>query len=118
MSYVALATARFEEMRAFYEHALGGKPLQAWDRPGARGVLLDVNGLRIELLDAAREGMTLGAPAGRTHLVLEVDDVDAFHKNLDLDAPAPAEVSWGARLFRIRDPDGTPVTVLKKKGGA
>lgn len=116
MSYVALATDRFDEMDAFYR-ALGGSELARWDRPGARGARFDVAGLQIELLDHAREERELrfGDADERVHLVLEVDDVDAFHARRAKNAPAPRDVSWGARLFELRDPDGTPITVVERR---
>ncbi|MGY6215023.1 VOC family protein [Methylolobus aquaticus] len=115
MSYVCLATAGFDAVEAFYRQALGGSVIRAWDRPGARGVLLEVHGLRLELLDAAREKrqLRLPAPGDRVHLVLEVADVDAVHRSLALYAPVPVTTNWGSRCFAIRDPDGVQITFLQ-----
>jgi hypothetical protein len=75
-----------------------------------------VAGLRLELLDHAREERKLrvGEADERVHLVLEVADVDAFHARHGQGAPAPRDVPWGARLFELHDPDGTPLTVLER----
>jgi catechol 2,3-dioxygenase-like lactoylglutathione lyase family enzyme len=115
MSYVCLATASFDAVEGFYRQVLGGSVIRAWDRPGARGVLLEVHGLRLELLDASREKrqLRLLAPGDRVHLVLEVLDVDAVHQALALYAPVPVTTNWGCRCFAIRDPDGVQVTFLQ-----
>ena len=115
MSYVALVTDQYDEMRRFYGEKLGFPVVEAWDRDNARGVRFDINGMRLELLDNKRERRprTLGQPADRFHVVVEVDDVDAAWQKLDIDAPVPETVSWGARLFQLRDPDGVAVTFLQ-----
>jgi catechol 2,3-dioxygenase-like lactoylglutathione lyase family enzyme len=120
VGWVALATARYEEACAFYGTTLGCPVVDGWDRPGARATVFDLGGMRLEVLDAAREGkMALGDPKDRVHLVLEVSDVDAFRRRLRGEAPEPHDTSWGARLLRLRDPDGIPVTVLApRRGGA
>ena len=115
MSYVALVTDQYKEMRRFYGEKLGFPVVDEWDRGNARGVRFDAGGLRLELLDNRREDhpLTLGQPADRFHVVVEVEDVDAAWQKLDIDAPAPETVSWGARLFQLRDPDGVAVTFLQ-----
>lgn len=60
----------------------------------------------------AEMGLALGPPAGRVHLVVEVTDIDQA-RQLRTAAPAPEAVSWGARLFQVRDPDGVPVTFIQ-----
>ncbi|MEH6473914.1 MAG: DUF120 domain-containing protein [Halopseudomonas sp.] len=115
MSYVALVTDQYDEMRHFYGEKLGFPVVEEWDRDNARGVRFDIGGMRLELLDNKRERrqLTLDQSSDRFHVVVEVDDVDAAWQKLDIDAPAPATVSWGARLFQLRDPDDVPVTYLQ-----
>lgn len=115
MSYLALATERFEAMREFYGETLGFPTLRAWDRPSARGVVLDLHGLRLELLDARRESRSLDlpAPGDRVQLVIEVPDLDRWSPRLAHLAPPPVSTSWGARLVQFRDPDGVPVVFLE-----
>ena len=48
MGFVSLATAQFDAMSAFYCGTLGGTVLKSWDRDNARGMLLDLGGLRLE----------------------------------------------------------------------
>lgn len=52
-------------------------------------------------------------PPSGTEIVIEVDDLDAARARLALATPEPVETGWGARLFQVQDPDGTPVWFLK-----
>ena len=115
MSYVALATERFEEIVEFYGERLGMKVLDRWDRPSARGLRFDLGGMRLEILDNQRERapLRLRPTADRVHLVIEVDDIVEARRRIDVEAPLPEATSWGAILFQIRDPDGIPVTFLQ-----
>jgi len=120
VSWVALLTARYEETCAFYGTTLGCPVVDGWDRPSARATVFDLEGMRLEILDASREkAMALGDPKDRVHVVLEVADVDAFRRRIRREVPEPENTSWGARILRLRDPDGVPVTVLAwRPGGA
>ncbi|QXP83035.1 VOC family protein [Methylococcus sp. Mc7] len=115
MSYVALATRRFEAMAAFYGDRLGFPVLRQWDRPNGRGRMFDLNGLKLEILDAAREkaALELGPVGDRIHLVIEVADVDVAYRNLAPGTAPPITTSWGARMFSLRDPDDTAVCYLQ-----
>ena len=115
MSYVALATNAFDAVTRFYGHDLGFPVVEGWDRPTGRGRRFDLLGLRLEILDNARERrpLRLGAPADRVHLVVEVSDLEAVRDSSRIGAPPPHVVSWGARLFEVRDPDGVSVTFLE-----
>lgn len=119
MSWVALATARYDEACSFYGKTLGCPVVDGWDQPAGRATVFDLgNGMRLEILDASREkAMTLGDPKDRVHLVVEVADVDAFRKRIRGEAPEPHDTSWGARILKLRDPDGIAVTVLSWKPG-
>ncbi|QXP90610.1 VOC family protein [Methylococcus capsulatus] len=119
MSYVALATRQFEALTDFYGKALGFTVLKRWDRPDGRGCVFDLNGLKLEILDAAREkaALELGPVGDRIHLVIEVTDVDAAHRALAIHAPPPITTSWGSRTFSLRDPDGTAVCYLQWVAG-
>ena len=116
MSYVALATDAFDEVVRFYGGALVFPVIAQWDRPNGRGLRFDLGGgLRLEILDNSRERKPafLSTPGGRTHLVIEVEDIDVAWRGLKVRAPAPQTVSWCARLFQLRDPDGTLITYLE-----
>ncbi len=121
MSYIALATDRFDELARFYGETLRFPTVAEWDRPGGRGRRFDLGGgLRLEVLDNSRERRpcALFEPGERTHIVIEVENVDAAWRELAAAAPEPRTVSWGARLFQVRDPDGVPVTYLQWVRGA
>ncbi len=115
MSYVALATDRFELVVRFYGEDLGFPVVAEWDRANGRGHRFDLGGIRLEILDNGRERhpLPLAAPADRFHVVVEVDDVEAARNRLAIAAPAVEATSWGARMFQVRDPDGVPVTFLQ-----
>ena len=116
VSYLALATNAFDAMAQFYGELLGFPVMSEWDRAHGRGKRFDLGGgLRLESLDNQRERtpLPLGTPGDRVHMVVEVPDIEAAHRRLVLAAPAPQAVSWGARLFALRDPDGVPVAFLQ-----
>jgi catechol 2,3-dioxygenase-like lactoylglutathione lyase family enzyme len=115
MSYVALATDRFDEVVRFYGTDLGFPVVEQWERPNGRGQRFDLGDMRLEILDNQREQqpLRLGVPADRVHLVIEVEDIDVARRRIQIDVPSPQATSWGARLFQVRDPDGVPVTFLQ-----
>ncbi len=115
MSYVALVTDRYDEMVRFYGEDLGFEVVTQWDRSNARGLRFDLGGIRLEIMDNQRERkpLSLGAPADRFHVVIEVDDIEVARQRIKIDAPPTQDTSWGARLFQIRDPDGVPATFLQ-----
>ncbi len=115
MSYVALATDRVGEVTSFYGELLGFPVVEQWDRPNGRGRRFDIGGMRLEILDNDRERnpLTLGEPADRFHVVVEVEDIEDARHRIAIEAPPSQAVSWGARIFQIRDPDGVPITFLQ-----
>lgn len=115
MSYMTLATDRFDEVAQFYGELLGFPVVRGWDRPNGRGRVFDAHGLRLEILDASREPrpMVLSPPGDRVHVVVEVPDIEAVQRALPIDTPAPLTTHWGTRLFQIRDPDGVAVWFMQ-----
>jgi len=115
MSYMALATDSFDEVARFYGVILGFPVVAEWDRAGGRGCRFELGGLQLEILDNARErnSLRLLDPGDRVHVVVEVDDIDAARSRLKVITPEPRAVSWGARCFQVRDPDGVAVTFLQ-----
>jgi catechol 2,3-dioxygenase-like lactoylglutathione lyase family enzyme len=116
MSYVALATDHFDAMSRFYGEVLSFPLLTEWDRPRGRGRRFDLGaGLKLELLDNRREPKPAFLLHGsdRLHIVVEVVDINEARRELSLKCPEIQRVSWGALLFQIRDPDGTPITYLE-----
>lgn len=115
MSYVALVTDRFDEVALFYGTLLGFPVVEEWDRDNGRGRRFELGGLRLEILDNSRERnpLSLGEPADRFHVVVEVEDIEAARNGIAIVAPPAQDTSWGARIFQVRDPDGVPVTFLQ-----
>jgi catechol 2,3-dioxygenase-like lactoylglutathione lyase family enzyme len=115
VSYVALATDRYDEVVEYYGGLLGFPVVDKWDRPNARGLRFDLGGMRLEILDNQRERrpLDLGAPVDRVHLVVEVDDIEKARDGIGIKTPPPQGTSWGALLFQLRDPDGVPITFLQ-----
>jgi catechol 2,3-dioxygenase-like lactoylglutathione lyase family enzyme len=115
MSFVALATDRFDAVTRFYGECLGFPVVEQWDRTDGRGKRFDLGGTRLEILDnqRKREPLALAEVADRVHVVIEVDDVEAARQRVDVEAPPAQATSWGARLFQLRDPDGVAVTFLQ-----
>ena len=115
MSFVALVTDDFETVVRFYGGDLGFPVLREWDRPDGRGCVFDARGMGLEILDNRREERPreLAPAGGRLSLVVEVTDVASVWSCLGIEAPEPRDVSWGARLFEVHDPDGVSVTFLE-----
>jgi len=115
MSYVALVTNRYDEVVRFYGELLGFPVVKQWDRANARGQRFDTGGMRLEIIDHEREQrqLELGEPADRFHIVIEVENIDETRQSIKIDAPPTQDVSWGARFFKVLDPDGVPVTYLQ-----
>jgi catechol 2,3-dioxygenase-like lactoylglutathione lyase family enzyme len=115
MSYVAMVTDRYDEMVRFYGEDLGFEAVRQWGRDNARGVRFDLDGIRLELIDNQRERnpLSLGSPADRFHVVIEVDDIEVARQRIKIDAPPARTTSWGAEIFELHDPDGIRVTFLR-----
>ena len=118
-SRVALISNQFEAMRGFYAGRLGFTELENWDRPRARGVILQGPGnFRLELLDATREDPPLdpGPPSMRVHLVLELEDLAGWYQSQKGETVLPQDTSWGGKVVLLEDPDGTPVWLRQTSG--
>ena len=116
MSYIALATDNFDLMIQFYGQTLAFPLLTEWDRPRGRGRRFDLGGgLKLEILDNRREPQPLFIPplGDRLHIVVEVLNIEEAKVAISCEVPEVQQVSWGALLFQIRDPDGTPITYLQ-----
>lgn len=115
MSYVALATHRFEAMLAFYHQRLGLELIEQFQRPGARGAFISLGqGARLELIDASAQSRPMkihDTADDRLHIVIECPDIHATARSLNL--PEPKQVSWGAVVSTLKDPDGVSVWFLQ-----
>ncbi len=106
-------TKNYEAMVRFYRDDLDMDVTLAWDEPDNRGTLLAFGGKAgntvIEVIELGDEAVS-GVQPVNVALSIEMDDVDAWHNELQKrnvsitrkleDAP------WGHRSFGIDDPDG------------
>ncbi|GAB4116904.1 MAG: VOC family protein [Roseiflexaceae bacterium] len=118
--HVALKTANFAAMRAFYVETLGLPYLGGF--PGRNIIFIGAGSTTIELIEA--EGPIEPARLGWHHMALEVADTDAAHAELAAkgvafhveprsfppDAPA-------VRLAFFKDPDGNELELYQPIGG-
>jgi glyoxylase I family protein len=118
--HVAILTANFDRIRAFYVDVLGFPVRGAF--PGRNIVFVDAGSTAIEIVED-----TSRAPAsvegGWGHLALEVEDVDAAHVELaargvpfhvqPMDFPADAP---SVRIAFFRDPDGNALELVQPLG--
>jgi len=112
----AYFTPHYTETRAFYLHGLGFPVLDSWDRSADdKGTVFGAASGRIEVLfdpiDAAASDHYFDErrPQG-AFMVIEVDDVDAFHdvvagKGVAIERPLQDQ-SWGHRSFVVTEPNG------------
>ena len=96
MSYIALATDSFDEVAFFYGECLGFPVVAEWDRPNGRGRRYELGGLRLEILDNKRERqrLELNNPGERTHIVVEVDDLEVVRRRLRVITPEPLLIGY------------------------
>jgi uncharacterized glyoxalase superfamily protein PhnB len=109
---VSITVKELDRSLAWYRDALGFRPEREYERDGKRtGVVLTAGAVRILLnLDDGARGWdrTKGEGISLTiNVASGVDDVaervKAYGATLDTE---PADMPWGARAFRVRDPDG------------
>jgi len=105
----------YEATCAFYGEGLGLETLESWDRgPDNRGTLFRAAAGVIEIMalpgtPEPGAAWDYRAPRGVT-LVIEVGDVDAWHRRavereLEI-AEGPVDRPWGHRSVIVRDPGG------------
>jgi len=112
----AYFTPHYTETVAFYAHGLGFPVLDSWDRSADdKGTVLGAASGRIEVLfdpidpDASDHFFDDRRPQG-AFMVIEVDDVDAFHgkvadSGIGIERPLQDQ-SWGHRSFVLTEPNG------------
>jgi len=109
-------TPLYDETLAFYSRCLTFPVLDAWDRSADdKGTVFGAASGRIEVLlqplnpDSSDHFFDDRPPQG-AFMVIEVDDVDAFHAKVSGAGIAMEEdlkdQSWGHRSFVVADPNG------------
>lgn len=98
----------------FYEGKLAMNRVAAWESPEGPGVVLEAGaGRTIELFGPAPGASHEDVLPRGVELVLQVEDVDAWHERLLASGAVIArglvDNPWGTRSFGIDDPDGVRV---------
>lgn len=119
--HVALLTANFERIRAFYVEILGLPVRGAF--PGHNIVFVEAGSTTIEIVEESRAP---GVPAtgGWHHLAFEVPDVDAAVAELaahgiqcHVQPTNFPEQAPSLRIAFFRDPDGNVLELVQPLGG-
>ena len=111
----AYFTRNYQQTVHFYAEGLGFAVMDSWDRStDDKGTVFSAASGRIEVLAQPLGGecdhlFDARRPQG-AFMVIEVDDVDAFHAQLNgryvrIERDLKDE-SWGHRSFLVREPDG------------
>jgi catechol 2,3-dioxygenase-like lactoylglutathione lyase family enzyme len=131
--HVGVTVSDLDRTAEFYREVLGLDELDrftvsgpafadAVDVDGATGrfVHLDGDGVRIELVEYDPQGPDAGGDEinrpGATHVAVAVDDLDAFHADLDSSVgtlSGPRTTESGTRILFLRDPEDNLVEVLE-----
>ncbi|HRH94101.1 MAG TPA: VOC family protein [Candidatus Peribacteria bacterium] len=111
---IVFMTTVYEKMRMFYERTLGLRVLDEWDAPEEhnRGVVYDLNGTQLEILEATDAPVILGS-----YTYIEVADVNELWERLSSTvqiAEPIADRPWKHRNFSIKDPGGFTLKFFSK----
>lgn len=110
--HVAIGTANFDQLVAFYSETLGLPAEKRWD--GANIVFIDLGDTQIELLD--RPDASENGQGGWVHLAFHVDDVDATYAELEaagVDMRVAPKDFQTVRIAFFADPDGNLLELVQ-----
>lgn len=119
---VAVTTADFERLLAFYAKGLGVEPSAFWQNDGGRAAMLELGRATLEIFDEAQakaiDDLEAGARlSGHIRFALQVVDLDAAVARLVAHGAilvhAPVLAPWGDRNARLQDPDGLQLTLFQ-----
>ena len=109
---------------AWYRHVLGFTVDQKHERDGViRAVSLKAGNIRILIgQDDGAKGVDRVKGEGFSLMITTAQDIDEVARRVRaaggvLDSE-PTTTPWGARVFRLRDPDGFRLTISSPTGGA
>jgi uncharacterized glyoxalase superfamily protein PhnB len=107
---------------SFYHEIVGFAVDRRFEREGSlRAVSLRAGDARILITqDDGVRGFDRAKGVGFSLSITTSADVDAIARRIEehggeLDAP-PADSPWGARVFRLRDPDGFRLVIMSGRG--
>jgi catechol 2,3-dioxygenase-like lactoylglutathione lyase family enzyme len=119
----AYFTRRYEATLEFYRAGLGFPVVEAWDRSADdRGTIFAAAGGMIEVLSVPQgesDHLFDARPPQGAFMVIEVDDVDARHREVKARGLALQEEledrPWGHRAFCLRDPNGLTLYLFSER---
>ncbi len=107
---------------AWYTEGLGFRVSRRIERDGQlRGMAIEAGGVRLLLnRDDGAKGWDRKKGLGLSFQITTTDDVDAIAARLKARGTAletePRDFPWGARAFRVRDPDGFLLVLSRPQG--
>jgi catechol 2,3-dioxygenase-like lactoylglutathione lyase family enzyme len=119
---VALTTADYERLLAFYQEGLGLDPAQIWTSDQGRAVLFELGQATLEVFDEQHAASVdqievQRRVSGPVRLALQVPDLDAAVQRLLQHGATlvhePVVTPWGDRNARVQSPDGLQVTLFQ-----
>jgi lactoylglutathione lyase len=119
---IALTTADYERLVAFYRDGLGVDPAAIWTSGPAQAVMFELGRGTLEVFNEAQAEMVDRLEAekrvsGQVRLALQVPDLDAALQRLlawgAVLVHEPVTTPWGDRNARVQSPDGLQVTLFQ-----
>ncbi len=103
----------------FYNHILGLKLANSWQRKDSWGALFSVGSGIIEIIwypsATGLDDCNYTMERDKIEIDLEVTDVDIWHRRLAATGitvvNAPHDVPWGFRQFTVKDPDNMSIVL-------
>ena len=109
---IVLRSRDLAAARRFYEDVLDLEPVDEWSEAHGAGCIYEVGEGMIEL-NEARGGDEASSP-DRFDLQIKVDRLEPWTRRLEgrWDFTGPKQHPWGETTLRLRDPDGTLITIF------
>ena len=117
----SLTVSNIQKSLTWYRDVVGFSVDQEYEREGKlRAVALQAGTVRILInQDDGAKGLDRVKGAGFSLMITTAQNVDEIAKQIkDLGGVLemePTDMPWGARIFRLRDPDGFKLTISSEK---
>lgn len=119
-SKMVVRCASLEASRDFYTRVLDLRPVEQWEEPQGRGLILALGGRAfLEMYEMAAADPRYDprfrepVPSDKVDLQLETDSLDPWVARLSgrWQFDGPEELPWGQRWIKLRDPDGLLIAI-------
>ena len=120
---LSLTVKELQRSLAWYRDALGFEVVRTLERDGKpRGYSLKAGDVRIAInQDDGAKGWTRVKGEGFSLQITTTQDIDALAAGIRARGGAletePADMPWGVRMFRLRDPDGYKLAISSPRPG-